>query len=109
MTNNQQIAAIERDVRAARYAREQYNALERLKKNTDFINLVEQAYFRDEAIRLVHLRGEPGADRESIDEQMNAIAGLSSFFREIRQKADQAEKSIRDGESLIEQLHNEGD
>lgn len=107
MSKDLEIAAIQRDVNAAYADRALANALSRLEGHSDFQLLIKQAYFQNEAVRLVHLRSEPDAVIESIDKQMDAIAGLSGFFRQIRQKGEMAEKSIRDGESTIEQLHTE--
>jgi hypothetical protein len=108
MSNEHEIAAVERDLKANRLAREQSAALARLEQNTDFQNLIKQAYFRDEAVRLVHLRSDPSADVDGIDKQMDAIAGLSGFFRMVRQKGELADKAIADGESMLVQLHSEG-
>lgn len=108
MTNEYEIAAVERDLRENRLAREQYAALARLEQNTDFQTLIKQAYFRDEAVRLVHLRAEPDADIAVIDNGLDAIANLGAYLRFIRQKGELADKAIADGESMLEQLHKEG-
>lgn len=107
MSKDLEIAAIQRDVDAARVNRDLAESLERLNANPDFQRLIGRAYFHEEAVRLVHLRSTPDACIEGINKQMDAIAGLSGFFREVRQRGEMADKSIRDGESTIEQMHKE--
>lgn len=107
MIKDLEIAKIQRDVDEAKSNRDLASALERLEHNQDFKLLIGRAYFHDEAVRLVHLRDDPDANIEVVNKQMDAIAGLSSFFRLVRKNGEMADKSIRDGESMIEQMHSE--
>lgn len=89
------------------------NALERLQKNRDFKEVISEGYFREEAIRLVHLKSDPSL--KSPDKQaallrdIDAIGALSEYFRTIRYNAGMAAQSIEADEQTREELLAEGE
>ena len=54
--SNTQIQGIERNITKSVAAIERGIALERLRVNKDFKSIVLDGYFKDEAVRLVHLK-----------------------------------------------------
>jgi hypothetical protein len=112
MDKQEQINSIERDVTNARVAKDLGDALERLKNNRDFRVVVATSYFKDEAVRLVHLKGDPNmqsADKQaSIIKQMDAISSLNQFFLAIQMAAGMADKSIEEGQATLDDLRTEG-
>lgn len=87
-------------------------ALERLKGNRDFKDVILKGYLEDEAIRLVHLKADPQfqtAERQqAILADINAIGALNQYFQLVFFKADQANKAIASSEQLREELLLEG-
>lgn len=103
------IRAIEANIREAKKIVEEGEALERLRSNQDFRKVVMDGYFKNEAIRLVHLKSDPGMQsaesQKSILMQMDAIGSLDQYFRTVFHKASIAQKAIAsDGETLEELL-----
>lgn len=90
-------------------------ALERLKSNRDFKLVISTGYFTDEAVRLVHLKGDPQFQtqerQEAIIKQMDSIGMLSSYFYTLMRNASLAQKAIESDEEmrdelLVEELNN---
>lgn len=114
MTNNT-IQDIELSIKEAKELVEVGNSLQRLMGNRDFKRVILEGFFKEEAIRLVHLKADPSfqtADRQhSIVQQMDAIGSLSGYLSTVLLKASQAAKSIeldettRD-EMLAEEIQN---
>lgn len=97
------LQAIEKNIEQAKELVELGNAVERLRSNRDFKKIVVNGYFEDEAIRLVHLKADPGMQRAesqaSILKQMDAIGSFSSYLSTILHQASLAEKAIEVGEA----------
>lgn len=112
MNNDAQIQAIERNLKEAKEIKEMSNALLRLEKNKDFLAVVKNGYFKDEAVRLVHLRGDPGMQtperQESIMKQVDSISNFHQYLINITRKAEMAEKAIANDEATLEDLRTEG-
>ena len=102
---------IEQNIKAARAQIQLGDALERLTNNKDFKTLVLDGYFRDEAVRLVHLKADPAFQKPdmqtSIVSQMDAIGSLSSYLRVIGQSADMGRRSVEVGEQTREEILRE--
>lgn len=105
------IKEIEDNIKEARKTVELGHSLERLFNNRDFKKIVLEGYFRDEAIRLVHLKGDPAVQsaesQAAIIRSMEAISELSNYFRNVRHQVMLAEKSIQSDEAMIEELLEE--
>jgi hypothetical protein len=111
MSKQDEINSIERTVSDARSIKELGAALERLQSNRDYIAVIKSGYFRDEAVRLVHLRGDPNMQtperQADILKQIDSIAALSQYFRTLQHSANLADKAIEDGEAVLDELRAE--
>lgn len=111
MSNENEIAAIEQNINQAKEAQELGNALQRLFKNADFRKVIKDGYFTDEAVRLVHLRGDPSfkaPDRQAlILAQIDAISNLNQYFLTVQQLAGMADKDIEQGNAVLDELREE--
>lgn len=111
MSTQEEINAIERNVKDARKLKEMGSALDRLQKNRDFLAVIKTGYFQDEAVRLVHLRGDTmyqAPDRQaSILKEIDAISSLHQYLQVVRMCADQADSAIANGEAMLEEMRDE--
>ncbi|GEK52354.1 hypothetical protein [Vreelandella venusta] len=86
-------------------------SLQRLLKNRDFKDLINEGYFKDEAVRLVHLRSNPDfaddASRKMIETSMDGIASLLQYCRTVEHNAMLAEKAIEADEQARDELMGE--
>lgn len=108
MTITEQLNQIEKDIKVSTEVVDFGNALERLRSNRDFKRVVLEGYFKDEAVRLVHLSADPSMQspekQESIKQQMNAIGQLNQYFNTVFFRARQAGKYIADAEEMRHEL-----
>jgi hypothetical protein len=87
-------------------------ALERLYANADFQAIIGKGYFQDEAIRLVHLKGDPTPSNQtpemqaSIVKEIDAIASLAWYFRKVLAQAQGAREAIQESEEFLEEIRN---
>lgn len=106
-----QTEEIEIGIQEARQAVALGRSFTKLLENKDFASLIMEGYFKDEAIRLVHLRGDPSmrsdADQASIVTSIDAIGNLAQYFRKIEMFADMANSAIQDGEQALEEINAE--
>lgn len=95
------IEQIESDIQENKTVVEIAEALQRLRKNRDFKRIIEEGYFYDEAVRLVHLKSDPAFQtperQRDILTQIDAIGALSQYFQTIRHRAGIAAKAIDAG------------
>ena len=102
------IDAIEQNISQAKAHIEFAAAVERLRSNKDFRKVVLEGYFEREAVRLVHLKGDPNmqsADSQrSIVQQMDAIAAFSAFLNTALHLSALAAKSIADDEEMRDEI-----
>ena len=109
--NSADMQQLEANIQAARDIVALGNALGRLKHNQDFKKVIVEGYLKDEAVRLVHLKGAPGmqtAERQaSIIRDIDSIGALASYFDAVRHLALQAAKSLADDEETLEELARE--
>ena len=113
MTNQEQIQRLEAGLVSAKKTVEFGDALQRLRSNRDFKTVIQSGYLEQEAIRLVHLKGDPEmqspASQAAIVRQIDSISELNSFFRTAEYQARMALRAIQaDGETLEELLAEEG-
>mgnify|MGYP000548386680 FL=1 len=106
-----EIEAIEKAIRNAKTILDTAGALDRLKKNKDFKDVVMKGYFREEAIRLVHLKAnnsmqDPEAQK-SILNQIDAIGHFCVYMDNTYKKAEQAAKIVEDGPDLLNECYLE--
>lgn len=109
--STEDIAEIEESIRRHRIHIEIGNALERLSHNADFKQIVLEGYFREEAIRLVHLKGHPAMQgdeqQKSIVQQMDAISCFSQYLDLLKRNAALAVKHIANDEQTRDELMEE--
>jgi len=100
--------AIEAQVAKAKKHVELDEALTRLQSNRDFKRIITDGYFRDEAVRLVHLKASPEMQtpfaQAAIVRSIDAIGELNDFFRTIKHNADNARKEIADAGVALEEI-----
>lgn len=108
MDNTQVIQDIELNIKQAQVLVDTGNALERLRNNRDFKMIISTGYFEQEAVRLVHLKGDPSMQtpefQESIIKQIDAIAALNQYFQTVFHRAALAEKAIISDEEMRDEL-----
>jgi len=116
MNIEQQIEEVRINIEAATAAIDKKKALDRLYHNKDFQSIIVQGYFKDEASRLVLLKGDLNITQESedhCDKMINGIGCLRAYFQIVNHFGDQAEKAIEEDrqtreELLAEQLNGGG-
>lgn len=78
-------------------------SLERLYTNPDFLKVIQEGYFKDEALRLVYLKGDSVLDHSQqadVDNGIIAIGLLRSYFRKVFMQANQAQAAIDELEQV---------
>lgn len=108
MTNTEAIQEIEKNIAQAKEIVELGNAMERLSQNRDFKKIVKEGYFRDEAIRLVHLKADPNMQtpekQQAVLLQMDAIGAVNQYFQTIFHRAAVASKAIAADEEVRDEI-----
>lgn len=106
------IQEIELHMDEAKSAIAKADALERLFSNPDFKEVIVDGYFEKEAIRLVHLKGDPSMQDETrqanLIKEMDGIGSLKGYISAVFRQAEMAQRSIEDDEAELEMLRNEG-
>ena len=96
--NQQDEAQLEVSMEDARETVDRADALRRLLDNADFIRIVDEGYFRDEAARLCNVKADPEFDDEraqaNILRNINAIAPFKMYLRTILQFGDMAAQAL---------------
>ena len=85
-------------------------ALLRLESNPDFQTIVAQAYFKDEAARLVMARSNPALNEQQRDAVLMMIDGIgsfASFLNEVHRRGMEMEAALKDHETALEEVHAE--
>jgi hypothetical protein len=73
------------------------------------MKVIGDGYFKDEALRLVYLKGDSVLDAEAmkdVDNQIIAIGLLRTYFRKIMGQAQQAQQAIQDMEDMQNEILN---
>ena len=106
-----QIKELQDNVASYRKEVELAEALNRLMTNRDFKKLFLEGYFREEAIRLVHLKADPAMykpeKQADIIREMDAIGSLRSYLDGIQRRAVMAQNGINAAEAMITELEND--
>lgn len=112
MSKEDEINSIERNVRDAKETKALGTALERLINNRDFRTVIKEGYFKAEAVRLVHARGDVACQtpekQDAIIRQIDSISNLNQYFNTIQHAAGMADKAIEEGEAVLEEMRTEG-
>lgn len=109
MNNENAIEQIELSMAHAKLSTDNMKALTKLLENPEFIKIVTDGYFKEEASRVVLLKADPSMKehREELDNQIIAIGYLRQYFHTIMQLGRMAEKAIADDEETREELLQE--
>ena len=108
MSNDTEVAALERGIAQAKEAVESGQALVRLRANRDFRRLITDGYFSAEAIRLVHLKADPAMQTEprqkAILSQIDAIGTLHAYFLNVMSQAELGAIKIDADTATLEEM-----
>lgn len=111
MNTQDQIDALERNIKDAEDSIELGQSLDRLMLNKDFKIVVLNGYLKEEAIRLVHLKGEPSVQsaesQASIIRDIDSIAAFAQYLRKIKHFEGMSTKSIEIDSLTIDELRLE--
>lgn len=92
---------------------EKVEMLRRLEKNPDFIALVKEGYFKEEACRLVLTKNDPvnlnPEAQAAILRDIDAISSLADFFRSIERSGVKSIKQLADDMDSVEYYENGGE
>lgn len=106
-----QIEQIELNIKQAKEFVELGAALNRLMNNRDFKKVVLDHYFRENAIRLVHLKADhtqqSPEDQAGLIQKMDAIGCFKHFLQTVEFQADQSAKAIEADEEMRQTLLEE--
>jgi hypothetical protein len=109
--NDHTVQEIELSIKEANDLVKAANALDRLRKNRDFKLLIEDGYFKDEAVRLVGLKADPGVQQPEkqtkIIREIDAIGSFRNYLSTIYQRASWAEGAIEQAERELEEINGE--
>lgn len=85
----------------------------KLQKNTLFKKVIAEAYFKDEAVRLVHAKSAPHTQAEDIQKEIEigiqSIGTFRQFLNFLVLQGDQAEKAIEDHRETRQEIIEEGE
>jgi CHAT domain-containing protein len=110
--SNDAIQEIELNISEAKKVVELGASLERLRNNRDFKKVIQEGYFQQEAIRLVHLKSDYSFQtperQKSILTQIDAIGNLNQYFETVFHQASLARKAIEADEYTRDEILAEG-
>lgn len=100
------VKQIELQIDTAKELLKDSDALDRLYKNKDFMRLIEKKYLQDEPVRLTHLLADPRFQtpeaRTKLHEQLNAIALLLDFLRNVNRTGSELREQVAQYEQELE-------
>lgn len=104
-----QLAQVNRDIAEGKRLTELSDVLKRLESNRDFKRIVTELYFKDEAVRLVHLKSDVAMQNEknqaNILRDIDAIGSFAGFLQNIHVQAGRARMSLKDDEETRDELN----
>lgn len=81
------------------------DALNRLRKNKDFKELITEGYLQNEVLRLTSLLSTPNFEtNDGLVKRLEAISLFAQFLQTIEQEADIAKNQIATAEEAREEL-----
>lgn len=105
---SQELQLLDKRIDQAKQTVELGKALDRLRNNKDFKKVFGELYFREEAIRLVTLLGDPDMQvpekQQDILGQMQAIGRVGDFLRVLDHKVMLAESGLVMDEEAREEI-----
>ena len=108
MSNKEQLAELERNIEASKQFVDVGAALTRLNSNKDFRTVVTSGYFEKEAIRLVHLKAEPGMQtperQAAVIRDIDSIGAFHQYLMLVHMQAERAGATIKGDEETREEI-----
>lgn len=109
--NERYLAELDSQIKQAEPQLKLAKALERLKLNPDFKEVVLKGYLEDSAVRLVHLRADAAMQdpeqQAAILRGIDGIASFHSFLHTVAVQGRIAEKQTNDAEAQREEVLKE--
>lgn len=107
----QVVREIELEINQARDMIKRKEMLDRLYANSDFQEVIGKGYFEQEAIRLVHLKGDPAMqaekDQTAILKEMDGIGSLKGYFSAVVYQAQMAVDAIEERQNFLTEMASE--
>ena len=109
---SQEIQQLELEIEEAKKAVALRDALIKLESNSEFNEIILEAYLREHAINLVHAKGDFALQKEDqqrrIIQDIDAIGSLRTFLVSIKQQGNMAEQAILEAEEArVEMLRED--
>jgi hypothetical protein len=105
---NSELSQVELSIEEAQKNIDRMEALTRLRKNKDFILLVEEGYLQDEAARVVLAKAEPGLQGNDqqimLDNMITAIGYFRQYLNKIYQFGNHSKQAISEHRTTREEL-----
>lgn len=112
MSNAQDLETIEIAIADAKAKIQRMDALTRLQKNPDFVEIIEKGFLESHAVRQVMLKAHPSLQNEAqqkmVDQQITAIGGFKQFLIAIFVEGRNAQAALAADEQTREELLQEG-
>ena len=106
--NSTELQQLELNIKQAQKMADLGDALERLRNNRDFKKVIEEGYFKDEAVRLVHLMSDSNMQspeiQTSIHKQMIAVGVFRDYLETLNTRADMARRSVAADEATRDEI-----
>ncbi len=107
------LARLDQEIEDSRKLVKRGEALERLRKNKDFRELIIEDYLQNEAVRLVHYRGSATADTPALQAKtlrdLDAIGSFHQFLMTVQQMAAAGAKTLENAEDARQDILAEVD
>jgi hypothetical protein len=111
--SQEQIEEVEIGIEQARAMVSKAAALDNLFSNKDFKTVIREGYLKEEAVRLVLLKADPGASSEdmqtNIADGIVAIGHFNQYLKTVQALGSMAAKSLGEYEDLRAELLVEGE
>ena len=107
MTNEETLVQMDVQVSEARKMIAVRDAYLKLVKSKPFKDVIEQAYFKEEAARLVMAKANRSLDEDTqnhIDKQIVGVGSLANYFEGVMQRGWQAQNDIEQIEKAREEI-----
>lgn len=107
-SNEDRLEAVEISIENAKHKIALMDSLEKLTKNKDFISIILNGYFVDEASRLVLQKAAPvnqGAEESAyLNKCIDSIAFLNQYFTKVMNEGSMATKALDEDQQTREEL-----
>lgn len=107
----QQMQQVNISIDQAKAMIEMGKAVNRLRDNEDFVKVIEEGYFKEEASRLVLLKGDPEMQspekKADVKRAIVAIGGMFQYLHKILQLSEMAKQGLAADEQTREEMLQE--